>query len=40
MIETKRLLLREFMEVDYDDLYEGEHGEMMVDDACAKIALW
>ena len=22
MIETKRLLLREFMEVDYDDLYE------------------
>ena len=40
MIETKRLLLREFMEVDYDDLYEGEYGEMMVDDACAKIALW
>ena len=22
MIETKRLLLREFMEADYDDLYE------------------
>lgn len=22
MIETKRLLLREYMEVDYDDLYE------------------
>ena len=22
MIETKRLLLREFMEVDYDNLYE------------------
>jgi cell division protein FtsX len=23
-----------------DHFFEGEYGEMMVDDACAKIALW